>query len=137
MSDPGRAYTGTFFEILKDRTECNIVGFYLHPNNKLDNCSYNLLDFNWRDYEAKDSAEKFWKKNGFYPSKSQGYDELFIINARNLSAVYDEELNVDSKMKKHTLTKNFIKFTGKKSVNRVLLKQFVDKIAARNKKKVA
>jgi hypothetical protein len=124
--------TITLLRILKERTGCNLVGFFLFGN------SFNKFagQFNLKDnYDKLKEIQKFWNDNKFYPIKSAGYDEYYVIDSKALKNTTNELL-IDN-TKKNTakqMAKAFSKFAQKKTVNRVLLRQFVDRIAGQSKK---
>ena len=124
--------TNTLLRILKDRTGCNLVGFFLFGN------SFNKFatQFNLRDnWDKLKQIQKFWNDNKFYPVKSAGYDEYYVIDSKALKDTKNE-LAIDN-TKKNTarqMAKAFSKFAQKKTVNRVLLRQFVDRVAGQAKK---
>jgi hypothetical protein len=128
--------TNTLLRVLKDRTNCNLVGFYLYDSNnfkRLDN-EFKVSNGN---PDAYMKARKFWSENKYYPVKSAGYDEYYIIDTRSMS---DDTNNLEidntgeKKMTVKRMTAAFSKFAQKKTVNRVLLRQFVDRIATHSKK---
>ena len=124
--------TNTLLRILKDRTGCNLVGFFLFG------ASFNKFSsqFNLRaDYDKYKQIQKFWNDNKFYPVKSAGYDEYYVIDAKAMKNTTNE-LAIDN-TKKNTakqMAKAFSKFAQKKTVNRVLLRQFVERVAGQAKK---
>ena len=125
--------TNTLLRILKDRTGCNLVGFFLYEYN----FKRFLRDFNLATYDDRmKEVQKFWVDNKFYPVKSAGYDEYYIINTSAMRDT-DNELEIDNSGKKMTTKKMaaaFSKFAAKKTVNRVLLRNFVERIAGHSKK---
>ncbi len=131
-----RENTNTLLRILKDSTGCNLVGFFLYDYNnfkRIDN-EYGISNGN---PDAFTKARKYWSDNKYYPVKSAGYDEYYIINT---SAMKDTENNLeidnsgDKKMTVKKMASAFSKFAQKKTVNRVLLRQFVERIAGHSKK---
>jgi len=127
--------TSTLLRIIKDNTGCNLVGFYLFDGSfkKLDSM-FNVSNYN---PEAFLTARKYWSDNKFYPVRSAGYDEYYIIDARALDDT-ENKLNIDNTGDKKMTTKRmvsaFTKFAQKKTVNRVLLRQFSERIAGHSKK---
>ena len=66
-----------------------------------------------------------------------GYDEYYIINAnamRDTKNDLDINNTGDKKMTVKKMASAFSKFAQKKTVNRVLLRQFVERIATQSKK---
>jgi hypothetical protein len=124
--------TTTLLRILKERTGCNLVGFFLFGNSfrKFSN-QFNLTG----DWENLKKIQKYWNDNKFYPIKSAGYDEYYVIDSKSLANT-NNELAIDN-TKKNTakqMAKAFSKFAQKKTVNRVLLRQFIERVAGQSKK---
>jgi hypothetical protein len=123
----GEEVTVNLLKRLKDRTGVNLIGFYLY-----DYSSWNRVQSQFYGYmvdqKFAETMRKFWSDNKFIPVQSRGYDDYYIINT---SAMKDTEnnLTVDSNMTKAKIAKEFMKFSNKKSVNRILLKRFIDKVA--------
>ena len=131
-----RENTNTLLRILKDRTGCNLVGFYLYDGSnfkRVDN-EFNVANGN---PEAFIKARKYWSDNKYYPVKSAGYDEYYIINTNAMKDTKND-LEIDNngtkKMSVKKMASAFSKFAQKKTVNRVLLRQFVERIAGHSKK---
>jgi len=127
----GDEVTNTLLRSLKDRTGCNLIGFYLHFGGYRSGRfaplygTYFGSPSNQKHY---DTMNKFWQENKFIPVTSHGYDEYYIINAFSFK---DDEntLNVDSNMSKTKIAKQFMSFSSKKSVNRVLLQRFINSVS--------
>ena len=120
-----RAMTDLLLRVLKDRTGCNLIGFYI--------TSYGFSQaygrVNGQSGEAYKKATADWKNNGFFGATTSGYDEYYIINPRSFD-VSSGKLAISSDMSKKKITSEFIKFSEKKAVSRVLLSRFVKRIAA-------
>lgn len=121
-----RQMTGLLLRVLKERTGCNLIGFFIS--------SYGF-DSIYRQFYGYDHNENFkkcqkdWKDNGFFGVTNAGYDEYYILNPRSMN-VSSGNLNVNSDMTKKKIASEFIKFSEKKAVSRVLLSRFVKRIAA-------
>lgn len=131
-----RDNTNTLLRILKDSTGCNLVGFFLYESanfKRVDN-EFNVSNGN---PEAFVKARKYWSDNKFYPVRSAGYDEYYIIDTRSMKDTTND-LEIDNngtkKMTVKKMASAFSKFAQKKTVNRVLLRQFVERIAGHSKK---
>jgi hypothetical protein len=122
--------TNVMLRILKEQTGCNLIGFFLFTEtwNKF---MYRFIAHDTSEHKSK--AQKFWKDNKFYPVKSAGYDEYFVINA---SALKEEDvgLEIDNNKSTKIMAKAFSKFAAKKAVNRVLLRNFIDHVTGQAKK---
>jgi hypothetical protein len=133
-----RNNTNTLLRILKDNTDCNLIGFYLcdYGSFKRLDLDFNICSGNGRSYM---DARKYWQDNKYYPVKSAGYDEYYVIDA-NAMRQTENNLEIDNSGEKKMSVKKmalaFSKFAQKKTVNRILLRQFVERIA-RHSKKVA
>ena len=121
-----KAMTALLLRVLKERTGCNLLGFYIS--------SYGFESM-YRQFYGFDHGETYkkcqadWKNNGFFGVTTAGYDEYYILNPKSMN-VSSGNLNVNSDMTKRKIASEFIKFSEKKAVSRVLLTRFVKRIAA-------
>lgn len=122
----GRQMTTLLLKVLKDRTGCNLIGFYINGDG-FDSV-YRLYYGYGQSQQYTDFREQF-KTDGWFPVLTAGYDEYFILNPR-MFEVANVSFNTTGKMTKGKMVKEFIKFTEKKLVSRVLLSRFVKRIAA-------
>jgi hypothetical protein len=121
--------TVTLLKRLKDRTGCNLIGFYLYDHAGFTSVFREF--FGWTatvDAKYQEDLMKSWKENKFIPVTSYGYDEYYVLNTKAM-ADDQNDLKVNSDMTKARIAKEFMKFSEKKSVNRVLLKRFIAKVA--------
>jgi hypothetical protein len=119
--------TTILLQRLKERTNCNLVGFYL-TNGAFSSEFRSQFGYGSSETFEKE-MKKCWTENGFFPVTHKGYDKYFILSS-DMFRIAKAELKIDEKMTKNTITKNFIKFSAGKKVNRVLLRQFIEEIAA-------
>jgi hypothetical protein len=131
-----RENTNTLLRILKDRTHCNLVGFFLY-----ERCNFKSVDYEFNvsngNPEAYTKARKYWTDNKYYPVRSAGYDEYYIIDTNSMRDTTNDlaiDNTGDKKMTVKKMASAFSKFAQKKTVNRVLLRQFVERIAGHSKK---
>ena len=123
----GEELTVNLLKRLKDRTGVNLIGFYLYDYGSFNRVQGQYFGYN-ADQKFVDTMRKSWSENKFVPVSSRGYDDYYIINAMAMRDT-ENNLTVDSNMTKAKIAKEFMKFSNKKSVNRVLLKRFIDKVA--------
>jgi hypothetical protein len=122
----GRGMTKLLLQVLKDRTGCNLIGFYICGDG---------FDHVYREYNGYKSGPEYtgekasWKDEGFFSVTNAGYDEYYILNPKMFNITVNN-LTVSTSMTKNKAAKEFIKFAEKKSVSRVLLSRFVKRIAA-------
>ena len=122
-----RRMTSLLLKVLKDRTNCNLIGFFINGDgfqHVWDQYKIGVYDKRLTD------AKKSWTNDGFFPVDTAGYDEYYILNPKMFNVSTNKELVVDSNMTRNKAAKEFIKFSEKKTVSRVLLTRFVKRIAA-------
>lgn len=122
--------TTVLLNVLKDRTGCNLIGFFLSN----DSPRYVANRFFDKTEDAYKKVFNSMKENKFVAISDAGYDEYYIINVRDMN-ITNEKLEVTPEMSKNQVAKSFLKFSEKKSVNRVMLKRFVERIANPPKKR--
>jgi hypothetical protein len=119
--------TDTYLKILKDRANCNVLGFYLAQSSGTGTVRKN--DLNWLfPNQNHDAVRSELRKNKMAIADSFGYDEYYVIPSGNMNTDADE-LAVDSTMTKGKMAKAFAKHMKSKTVNRVLLNKFIEKVA--------
>ena len=119
--------TEAHINVLRARTGCNVVGFYLASSSK--NGAIRKNDMYWLfPNQNLDEVRKELKKNRVAVADSFGYDEYYVIPTGNM-ALETEELKVSSEMTKGRMAKAFMNHMRGKTLNRVLLNKFVQQIA--------
>ena len=119
--------TEAHISVLRARTGCNVVGFYLAQSSK--NGAIRRNDMYWLfPNQNLDEVRKELKKNRVAVADSFGYDEYYVIPTGNM-ALETEELKVSSEMTKGRMAKAFMNHMRGKTLNRVLLNKFVQQIA--------
>lgn len=122
--------TSTLVKILKDRTNSNVLGFYLHTGG-LGNIPASMMDTLTGSSPA---AKKSWSDHKFASTTNVGYDENYVVDVNSMRKA-DNVLNIDANTSKAGQAKAFAQFTAKKKINRVLLTRFIEKISLEKKKK--
>lgn len=127
VSDKG--ITPTLLEILKDRTGCNLIGFYILPKSKryFQNAMsrFNML--------ATDEGYKQFRNEKFFSVNGYGYSEYFLIpggedlstDDDSLSDILGETKDVSARKLKGA----FLKMNQNRLTNRVLLSKVIKEIA--------
>ncbi len=115
--------TAMLLTILRDRTDSNVIGFYLlSPRSGGD---YTVSDISSEMGNASpEDLDREWKrfqKDKFAIATSKGYSEYYLIPG-DLDAVTDVLADASAEA--------FTKMNRSKRVNRVLLHRFVDMISA-------
>lgn len=126
-----RTLTTTLLKILKERTNSNLLGFYImDKGGKMFRNVYNeYFGDSYSNRENFEKVRKDFRTDGFIPVKTSGYDEYYLIDPKNLN-IKAESLEINSEMTKARMAREFIKFSTNKSLNRVLLQRFITKISA-------
>ena len=123
-----RFFTATLLKILKDHTQCNLIGFFIYH----DTGRRLLNQFYPKVYDVAKQKEilKEYEHNGFITVTTEGYDENYILRSSSLD-IRRNTLSIDPKnMSKNKIAKQFREFAERKAINRVLLQRFIKKIAA-------
>jgi hypothetical protein len=120
--------TVTLLKRLKDRTGCNLIGFFLYDYSAFNSVFRQFFGYSAVDGKFQETLKKSWSENKFIPVMNQGYDEYYVLNTKAMADT-ENNLQVNSDMTKARIAKEFMKFSEKKSVNRVLLKRFIEKVA--------
>jgi hypothetical protein len=121
----GRALTSAYIEMLKKRTNSNIVGFYVLSSRELGRELYNFLpqSVNHDKYKSE------FRKNKSMVVTSAGYDEYYLLRAEGLDTDEDVTFEVKENATTRGLVSAFNKFTGNRLSNRVVLNRFVGMIS--------
>ena len=120
--DAGDKMTSALISVLRDRTGCTALGFYL--------CSGNLLRLPYVSLERKSDPKVMaqWKNEKYLSVTTAGYDEYYIINSKSSRISSSIEATVgNSKMK---IAKAFGEFLNKKIVSRSMLNRFITRVAS-------
>jgi hypothetical protein len=124
-----KGVTPTLLEILKDKTECNLIGFYIIPKSK--NYFRNAMSRFNIIYD--DVKFKKYKEQKFYAINDYGYDEYFLIPGGADLTTEDDSLDDilgDTKdVSSRKLKGAFLKMNQNRLTNRVLLSKVIEEIA--------
>lgn len=131
----GKFVSTVLLQMLKDRTNCNLIGFYLYGGRRRTNFKQMYAEFFGHvstNAENYNKIQKQWQDDKFVPVKTSGYDDYYIMNAAALREM-ENPLNVNNTMTKAAVARAFIKFSEKKSLNRVLLRSFIGHVTGERK----
>jgi hypothetical protein len=131
VSDAG--ITPTLLQILKEKTGCNLIGFYiLNKTRRYFNEA--LVRFNMiSSCSLEDSFLKF-KHEKFFAINNYGYDQYFLIPGGDDLSVEDEDLDDllgenNTNVSARKLKGAFLKMNKNRLTNRVLLSKVIEEIA--------
>ena len=114
--------------MLKDRTKCNVIGFFLASTSGNNRVGKRDLQYMFPNQDVK-ALRKVLKKEKVLVCESMGYDEYYFVPGGQNLAIDDGELNVNGDMTRGKMAKGFASYMRGKTVNRVLLNKFVEQIA--------
>jgi len=117
--------TGHFVKMLKARTGCNVVGFYIISgrdfNRRLNNFYPKSVNF----YEKKME----FRKNKFAVIQSAGFDEYYVLRSESLDTEEDNQFVVKENATTRGLVNAFSKYAGGRLANRIVLNKFIGQIS--------
>jgi hypothetical protein len=118
--------TNTYLRILKDRTDCNVIGIRVFDGKHIKNMRYGTIL-----PEDMDSAVKSYKKNNYCVASDScsDYDEYFIIKAHQ-DATEDLFETIGDDMSHTKLTNAFKRGTSNVKSNRVIATKMVEIFAS-------
>jgi hypothetical protein len=122
--------TPVLLQILKDRTGCNLIGFYILPATK----RYFYDAMRRFGMFVPDSDFKSFKSEKFYSIPNYGYNQYFLIPGGKDLNVEDQDmddlLGDDNKeVSTRKLRGAFLKMNQNRLTNRVLLSKVIEEIA--------
>jgi len=128
-----RDLSAAYIKLLKGRTNCNIVGFYILGSREYSSQFYNLGVFKY-DYENRDNndiiREKLkteFRNNKYQVVTSAGYDEYYLLRSESLD-IGDSEFEVKENATVRGIATAFSKFTNSRKTSRVVLNRFIGMI---------
>jgi hypothetical protein len=122
----GSAQTTALLKLLKQRTDANVIGFYIA---KVRDVRQALVLYSPKSEETKiDSRVTEFRKNNFTYLNNVGYDEYYFIRSDKLDTDEDDEFEVTSTTTR-SLVSAFSKYTGNRVSNRIVLNRFINLIA--------
>ena len=117
--------TAAFIKLLKARTNCNILGFYVLSGREFSRAAYILLP---RAINYDDMRAKFRKEKSLVITNA-GFDEYYLLRSEGLDVEDDVEFTVKENATTRGLVSAFSKYTKNRLLNRVVLNRFIGMIA--------
>jgi hypothetical protein len=124
-TDSNRYLTAHYIKLLKSRTNCNIVGFYVLSGRELGR---NLNSFFGSAADSSKLKATFRKEKSLTVTSS-GYDEYYLLRSEGLDTEEETELEVKENATTRGLVSAFTKFSGGRQSSRVVLNRFINMIA--------
>ena len=120
----GADVTQAYLKLLKAKTNCNIVGFYVLTSRDFKQACYRYAPKS----VDKDLLRAEFRKNKYAVFTNAGYDEYYMLKSDALDTDEDVEFEVKSQTTRG-LVSAFSKYTGNRLNNRVVLNRFIGMIA--------
>ena len=125
-SGRGVSQTTALLKLLKQRTDANVVGFYVA---KLRDVRHALEMYTPKEQQTgTDKRVADFRKNNFTYLNNVGYDEYYFIRSDKLDTDEDDEFEVSSTTTRG-LVSAFSKYTSNRVSNRIVLNRFINLIA--------
>ena len=116
--------TSVMVKLLKERTGCNVVGFYVLAGREMNRT---------RDYFPKtadfDAIKLKFRKEKTLVVTTAGFDEYYFLRSEGLDTEDDVEFDVKENVTRRGLVSAFSKYTKNRVMNRVVLNRFIGMIA--------
>lgn len=130
-NDPA-TQTRAILEMIKNRYNISILGFYLISNSKYDlkgviQAHYDQVDRHTLD-NMVDRMRSEFRTNGYASLKGTGRDDLFIIPT-SLNKIAEGNLTVDNTLTPRAIAKLLGKYMTVKKTSRYLLNKFIGYVA--------
>lgn len=117
--------TAAFIKLLKARTNCNILGFYVLSGREFSRAAYILLP---KAADVDAMRVKFRKEKSLVITNA-GFDEYYMLRSEGLDVDDDVEFVVKENATTRGLVSAFSKYTKNRLNNRVVLNRFIGMIA--------
>jgi hypothetical protein len=123
----GRDLTAAYIKMLKARTNCNIVGFYVLAGRELGRELYHFYPN--AGYNMLDKIKYDFRKNKSLTVTNAGFDEYYLLRSEGLDTDDDVTFEVKENATTRGLVSAFSKFAGNRLNNRVVLNRFIGLIS--------
>ena len=126
--------TTILLTMIKKLTNSNIVGFYLVKKiRRWDTDQYFRPEDNKLSWDQKDKIylknRNEFTKNKVFATKQGGYDEYYIVNAKDMQVENADLSQVNGDMKAGKIRQLFSKSMKNRLTSRVLLNKFIKQVA--------
>ena len=117
----------SYIKLLKYRTNCNIVGFYILAGRDLSSVMYRTND-RLVDQSQLEEFKKKFRKDNYMIMKNAGYDEYYLLRHDGFSDE-EEEFEVDEDASLRSIATAFVKFNMSRKTSRIILNRFIGLIS--------
>lgn len=118
-------HTGAYIKLLKARTNCNVLGFYVISGREFGRKIY---DFYPRTVNY-DAIKAQFRKTKYAVVTTAGFDEYYVLRSEALDTDEDATFEVKENATTRGLVSAFTKYAGGRVANRVVLNRFIGMIS--------
>ena len=136
VGDSRRGLTDTLLKVLKLRTGCKVLGFYVDSKKTLSNGTLNRYfpESNYWNTDAKLFDRKkvkaeFRKNKVLVVSENTGYDELYLLAGGEMNVSDTEMATPSENAKKGEIKRLFASTLKSNKSSRVVLNKFITQVA--------
>ena len=136
VGDTRRGLTDTLLKVLKLRTGCKVLGFYVDSKRTLSNGTLNRYfpESNYWNTDAKLFDRKkvkaeFRKNKVLVVSENTGYDELYLLAGGEMNVSDTEMATPSENAKKGEIKRLFASTLKSNKSSRVVLNKFITQVA--------
>jgi hypothetical protein len=136
VGDSRRGLTDTLLKVLKLRTGCKVLGFYVDSKRTLSNGTLNRYfpESNyWNSdaklYDRKKVKAEFRKNKVLVVSENTGYDELYLLAGGEMNVSDTEMATPSENAKKGEIKRLFASTLKSNKSSRVVLNKFITQVA--------
>jgi hypothetical protein len=119
------SHTGAYVKLLKARTNCNVLGFYVISGREFGRKIYEFYP-RTANY---DTIKASFRKTKFAVVTTAGFDEYYVLRSEALDTEEDNTFEVKENATTRGLVSAFSKYAGGRVANRVVLNRFIGMIA--------
>ena len=136
VGDSRRGLTDSLLKVLKLRTGCKVLGFYVDSKRTLSNGTLNRYfpeNNYWNNdvkiFDRKKVKAEFRKNKVLVVSENTGYDELYLLAGGDMDVTDTEMATPSEGAKKGEIKRLFASTLKSNKTSRVVLNKFITQVA--------
>jgi len=119
--------SAAYLELLKFRTNCNVLGFYILSGRDFGKYCYKFFPM-LQGWQMQDVKIKFRKEKSMILTNS-AFDEYYLLRSEGMDTEEQGEFEVKENATTRGIASAFAKYSGNKLSSRVVLNRFIGMIA--------
>jgi len=119
------SHTSAYVKLLKARTNCNVLGFYVISGREFGRKAYEFFP----KTANHDKIKAEFRKNKYAIIKTAGFDEYYVLRSEALDTDEESSFEVRENATTRGLVSAFSKYAGGRVANRVVLNRFIGLIS--------